>query len=485
LWETISKGETWQGEWVNRKKSGETYWEDVNISPIRDKEGKIINYLAIKRDITEWKKAQTEISELTLSLEKKVKERTKELHEANIALTAEIKEREIAELELLKARNEAEKANHAKSEFLSRMSHELRTPMNSILGFAQLLEMGIKDEKQRKGIIHILNSGKHLLSLINEVLEISRIEAGKLSFSLEPVKIGNLLIQVAEVLQNYANEKNVKIEIPEISPDIYINADKQKLKQVLLNLVNNAIKYNRENGNVALKIEFGKRTNSKQREVKILVCDTGIGINKKNIKKLFNPFERIGAQETSIEGSGLGLAVSKKLTEAMGGKIGVESSEGNGSIFWIKIPETKFKEQAFDVATEIETGSVLQKKIKGSILYVEDNESNIELVQETINAHRQGIKLHIDRLGSNAISLAKQMNPKLILLDLNLPNMEGEEILNQIMRNKDLSKIPVVIVSADAMREQIDKLVKQGAKDYLTKPIDLNRLLDVVDKYFF
>ncbi len=402
-----------------------------------------------------------------------------------LASMVDITERKHIENKLVKAQLEAENANRAKSEFLSRMSHELRTPMNSILGFAQLLNMGSKDEKQKKGINHILKSGKHLLDLINEVLEISRIESGKLSLSLEPVRINNLFVEITEILQNYAREMNVTLVISKFNPDVYVKADKQKLKQVLINLVNNAVKYNRSGGIVNLKVEHSSKPGSVPKKVKILINDTGYGIKEEDILKLFNPFERIGAEKTNIEGSGLGLAVSKKLTEAMGGEIGIDSIEGAGSTFWIVFQEAQVQEKVKTDRKQTEVVSYRENQMYGLILYVEDNESNIELIVEVLGDQRPGIDLHIDKLGTDAISLAKELKPNLILLDLNLPTIQGDEILLQIMSDEDIKHIPVVIISADAMPKQIDKLLKLGARHYLTKPLDLNFFIDIVDAYIF
>ncbi len=483
LWTEIRKGNSWHSELLNRKKSGELYWEDINISSIRDKSGQVINFLAIKRDITDWKKAQDEIRELTTSLEKKVKERTLELEETNLALIAEVKEREATEAELLQARIEAEKANQAKSEFISRMSHELRTPMNSILGFAQLLNMGSLSVKQEKGINHILNSGKHLLNLINEVLEISRIESGKLFLSLEPVNIDNLFKEIIDILANEARQKGIEMRFSGSFSNMYVKADKQKLKQVLLNLCNNSIKYNKENGNVEVKVTVVHKREKKQDVARISISDTGIGIAKENVSKLFSPFERIGADKTLIEGSGLGLAVSKKLTEAMNGEIGLEDNNNEGCTFFVEFPLSEKPKQSLVKIDDYQNSQLQTADIKANILYIEDNESNIDLVKQALHDHRPGIRLFYDKIGTDAVQIAKKMKPDLILLDLSLPEIRGEDILEQIIEDKDMKHIPVVIISADAMPEQIDKVIKIGAKKYITKPLDMPGFLKEIDKF--
>ena len=398
-----------------------------------------------------------------------------------LAVMIDLTQRKKIESDLLLAKSEAEKANKAKSEFLSRMSHELRTPMNSILGFAQLLDMRVTDDKQKKGITRILSSGKHLLGLINEVLEISRIESGRLALSIEPVNLHNLLNEVFEIQQNFAEQMNIKLVVAEKQGVIYVRADKQKLKQVILNLVNNAIKYNKNGGKVTLQPDVFMEQDTEK--VKIKITDTGVGITPENLQKLFSPFERIGAEKSDIEGSGLGLAVSKKLTEAMNGQIRVESTPGKGSTFWITLPRDIEFEKDNKAKKQVTNNFTDQNKSTGSILYIEDNESNIELVNEALEMHRPGIQLYIDKTGETSVSLARKIQPDLILLDLNLPGMQGDQILSELKSDKILNPIPVVIISADAMQKQINNLLELGAKEYLTKPIDLNNLFQTVDKY--
>jgi len=301
LWDTVLAGEVWQGEIINKRKDGSEYTEEMTITPVKAQNGEFIHFIAIKQDITERKKFEAELS---------------------------------------KAKAEAEQANLAKSEFLSRMSHELRTPMNSILGFAQLMDMGELNPSHRKGVNHILKSGKHLLNLINEVLDLSRIEAGQLSISLEPVQLNPIILETMDIVQLLAEEHNIKLELAD-SPvnDLFVKTDRQKLKQVLLNLINNAVKYNRIGGSVKIECNSQMGAGNGDYIIRISVTDTGIGIAKEDIHKLFNPFQRIGSEISEIEGTGLGLAVAKKLIEAMHGKIGVESEPGKGSTFWIELPQ--------------------------------------------------------------------------------------------------------------------------------------------------
>jgi PAS domain S-box-containing protein len=400
-----------------------------------------------------------------------------------LTVTVDITDRKKAEEELLSAREEAEKANMAKSEFLSRMSHELRTPMNAILGFAQLLEMGTLSESQRKGVDHIIRGGKHLLDLINEVLDITRIESGRLSLSLEPVKLVDVLHEMIDTVSLMAKNRQISINLIE-SPSNYgfVKSDKQRLKQILLNLINNAIKYNKPQGKVEISTQL-IFDQEKPKTAKISITDTGHGINKDNLQKLFNPFERIGAEQTETEGSGLGLAVVKKLLDAMYGKVGVESEPGKGSTFWIELPYCDNNQKLIGNQTFDNTGSANEAKYSGTIFYIEDNASNIELVEQIITAHRPNIKLFYSKTSNQAVQWCKENKPNLVLLDLNLPDQHGSEILKLMMEDDFVRSIPIVIISADAMPQQLDKLLRLGAKKYLTKPLNIVEFLNVVDQF--
>lgn len=445
LWNTILGKKVWTGELINRKKDGTLYYEESSITPVMNPHGEIENFISIKIDITDRKKAQEE---------------------------------------LLKAKEEAEKANKAKSMFLSRMSHELRTPMNSILGFAQLLEMGELNQKQKKGVTHILNNGKHLLDLINEVLDISGIEAGRQTLLKEPIALPLLINEVIDSLQGLAGKKMVSIIFEGSSSEkVTVLADRVRLRQILINLIGNAIKYNVEGGTVSVLTEIDAGNDNCNRHVKIKVTDTGTGIKAEDISKLFQPFERIGADKTNIEGTGLGLMVVKRLTEAMGGTVGVESTLGKGSTFWVELPAGKESNQASVKIIESKHPEFEHNEYSSSILYVEDNLSNIELVNDILSEHRPGINLFTTSLGFEATDLARKHQPALILLDLDLPDIQGIEVLEQVLNNVTTKSIPIIVVSADAMPHQIEKLIHAGAKEYLTKPLDIIKFLQVIDIY--
>jgi PAS domain S-box-containing protein len=401
-----------------------------------------------------------------------------------LTVNIDITERKKAEDELREARLEADRANLAKSEFLSRMSHELRTPMNSILGFAQLLEMGQLSAGQKKGVSHIMRSGKHLLDLINEVLDIARIEAGRLSLSLEPVQLNSIIPEMTDTVRPLTIDKKTIIRILNMPNDrLFVKTDRQRLKQILINLLTNAIKYNISGGQVFIKTEPSPNNELGTSFIRISITDTGLGISKKDLPKLFNPFERIGAEKSQIEGTGLGLAVVKKLMDAMGGNLGVDSTLGEGSTFWIELPACESQQETLEKSGKL-NGIDLNVPMKtGKILYVEDNPSNIELVEEILSIQYDGIQLFTTAYGKLAVNLAIAHQPDLILLDLNLPDIHGSEVLKLILAEEKTKHIPVVIISADAMPQQLDRLLKAGAKYYLTKPLDISELLKVVDRY--
>lgn len=468
MWKKIKSGQVWSGEILNRKKNKELYWELLTISPIFDTNGSIVNYLAIKQDVTDRKKTEQEIRELNSSLEQKVQERTQELWTSN--------------KELIEAKEMAEKANLAKSDFLSRMSHELRTPMNSILGFGQLLEMSQLDDRQRKNVKQILSSGNHLLGLINEVLDIARIESGHQTLSVEPLEVNAVLSDCIDILRPSADKRNIVVKFNHTKgASAYINADLQRTKQILLNLLNNSLKYNVEGGTVEVGYESVEGSDNKF--TRIYVSDSGIGINPEYLEKIFEPFERVGAEKGSIEGTGLGLAVVKQLVTLMNGKVGVTSESGKGSKFWIDLPTVSIVTKADkDSATDTHLKSGLHKS-QGKVLYVEDNPANIELIDQIVSSQRPNINLITDSTGLNVVQKAEVYTPDLILLDLNLPEIHGSEIVKQLKGTAATAHIPIVVLSADALPAQIKNLKTLGAADYMTKPIQVSHLLQVLDQY--
>jgi signal transduction histidine kinase/ActR/RegA family two-component response regulator len=397
----------------------------------------------------------------------------------NEALRAQ-RNAEQARQEAERAREEAENANHSKSEFLSRMSHELRTPLNAILGFGQLLQMdSTMPPKRRASVDHILTAGEHLLNLINEVLDISRIDVGNLSLSLEPIAAQSAVEEALGLMRPLAEPHHIALH-NEISESLnrYVLADRQRLKQVLLNLISNAIKYNRPRGSVTLRAE-----DHPEDRLRISVIDTGNGLSPADLAKLFTPFERLGATMTRIEGTGIGLVLSRRLAEAMGGQIGVHSELGVGSTFWVELPLTadpKLEVQAQLQQTEHFEPAVPSSVAEHTILYIEDNLPNLELVEMMLQ-DRSDVRLLSASLGVAGLKLAIEHHPALILLDFHLPDMNGDEILGRLRGRPETRDIPVVIISADATPGQIQRGLAAGASEYLTKPINVRQFLKIVE----
>ena len=386
-----------------------------------------------------------------------------------------------AKHEAERLREEAEHANAAKSEFLGRMSHELRTPLNAILGFGQLLEISELDEGDRESVGHIVGAGRHLLGLINEVLDIARIESGHEHLSVEPVSLHEMCVETLELVRPLAAQSGVEIMAHEPTAcGCYALADRQRLKQVLLNLLSNAIKYNRAGGSVRLECASHEPEDKPEAgpgiagRVRLLVHDTGPGIAPEMLERLFTPFDRLGAEQSGIEGTGVGLALSRRLVELMDGTISVRSQEGRGSTFEIELLlaesplQAAFRqnEHAEDDAPRGLSQLVNTRRV---ILYIEDNLSNLQLVQ-CLLAPRPEIKLLTAMQGALGLELARQHRPDLILLDLHLPGMDGPEVLRRLQSEAATCHIPVVVVSADATPGQIQRLLSEGARDYLTKP---------------
>lgn len=379
------------------------------------------------------------------------------------------------ETALRDAKNEADRANRAKSEFLSRMSHELRTPLNAILGFGQLLERQCANETQRMRLGHIIAGGRHLLDLINEVLDISRIEAGRLQLSLEPVSVSEAVAEALDLLRPLAEER--AIELTAGTQPLYVVADRQRFKQVLLNLITNAIKYTPEGGKVSIALET-----SAKGLIRLTVNDTGAGIAPENLSRLFTPFDRLGAELSSIQGTGLGLALCRRLMEAMNGSIAVASRLGEGSSFTIELPQTTSPlAQTPSRRRSIAEQSELLAAERLTILYVEDNLSNLALVEQILEEY-PAVELLSAPTGSVGLELALRHLPAVILLDLHLPDLPGWEVLARLKADARTREIPVIVVSADATPRQIERLRSAGATEYLTKPIDISTFYRVLDE---
>jgi CheY-like chemotaxis protein/anti-sigma regulatory factor (Ser/Thr protein kinase) len=356
------------------------------------------------------------------------------------------------------------------------MSHELRTPLNAILGFGQLLEMDTLAEEQRECVEQINRGGKHLLTLINEVLDITRIESGRMDVSLEPVRVDGVFREALELVRPLGISRGITFK-DKLDPgkDHSVLADMQKLKQVLLNLLANAIKYNRSQGEVT--IDCGEVAPGRMR---LAVSDTGPGIPPEKFGRLFMPFDRLGV-EGNIEGSGLGLALSKALVQLMGGSLTVVSNVGKGSRFCVELNSAELSPPA--VTTDYRTAPTANTSTEShTVLYIEDNLDNVKLVQRVL-ANRPGISLVTAMQGSLGIDLAREHHPDLILLDVHLPDQTGDQVLKRLRTIPETQDIPVVVISADATNRQVEKMRAAGACQYITKPINVPMFLDAVDAH--
>jgi CheY-like chemotaxis protein len=354
------------------------------------------------------------------------------------------------------------------------MSHDLRTPLNAILGFAQLLQLDELSTEQKENVRHILSGGTHLLDLINEVLEIVKIDAGYLSLSSEPIDVADLVRGALELVKPAADRRRITLTTTMHSA-IYVLADRQRLNQTVLNLLSNAVKYNSEGGSVTVS---GEETAGGR--FKFGVTDTGAGIASENLPLLFQRFERLGAERSDIEGTGLGLAVSKGLVEAMGGSLGVDSEVGRGSTFWIELDRTTdpVVRPAAPVVGMLPPSS--DGSVTGTVLYIEDNVSNVRLV-ERILARRSGVRLLVATTGLGGLQTALENCPDLILLDLHLGDISGEDVLRRLKEDARTQRVRVAMVTADATPSVGDRLLTIGADFYITKPLVVTQVLQVID----
>jgi len=395
-----------------------------------------------------------------------------------IGTCQDITERKLVE-ERRRGQEEAERANRAKSEFLSRMSHELRTPLHAILGFAQLLEVDDRNDEDKESVAQIMRAGGHLLGLINEVLDIARVESGKLALTPEPVSVRETLEETLSLVKVQAADCGVRIEPLRGDLDCQVLANAQRFKQVVLNLLSNAVKFNQQGGSVTVACQ------KIADYLRIAVADTGRGIPAESMGKLFAPFERLDVGDAAIEGTGLGLSLSKHLVEAMGGRIGVESELGKGSTFWIELPLNQGTRATTPTglipdAPIPSVAEAPRSTVPRTLLYIEDNLSNLRLV-ERILARRPEVTLLSALQGRLGLDLARGHLPDLILLDLQLPDLRGDEVLRQLRADPATADIPVVMISADATTGQIERLRAAGANEYLTKPINIRSFLAIVD----
>jgi len=394
-----------------------------------------------------------------------------------LVISDDITEQRQADQLLRDAKEQAERANAAKSDFLSRMSHELRTPLNSILGFGRLLEMDGLSEQQREPVHYILESGRHLLRLINEVLDTTRVEAGEVSIFPEPVAVGLLLRDVAAIMAPIAAERDIRVEFAGGDCDWQVSAAPQRLKQVMLNLLSNAIKYNREGGEVTIECERADEF------LRIAVSDTGRGIAARELSNVFAPFERLDVGREAIEGAGLGLAISRQLMEAMGGTLSVRSVPGVGSTFTAELAllSEDLAPQAGEDATGGDQDAPAEPAQMHRLLYIEDDIANCQLVERVLG-RRPEIKFEATLQGRLGLDLARHDPPEVIVLDLELPDLDGERVLIALKRDARTERIPVIVLTADADPVQSARLLALGAFAFLTKPLDVAGFFAALDE---
>jgi len=440
------------------RKDGTRLPAAVSVTALRNDgsaDNAIIGYLLIGTDNSERKLAQ------------------EERHRLNNALQLKYVELEVA-------RSTADKANQAKSEFLSSMSHELRSPLNAILGFAQLMDSGLPPPtaSQKGSIEQILKAGWYLLELINEILDLALIESGKLSMSMEPVSLQEVLRDCQTMIEPQANQRGIQMRFPKFKAPCYIQADRTRVKQVFVNLLTNAIKYNRSEGSLDVTFRPAGKT-----RMHVSVRDTGQGLSAKKLAQLFQPFNRLGQEESTEEGTGIGLVVSKRLVELMGGAIGAHSTVGVGSDFWIELNLADPHSLILDAAEELAllpSPAQLGDTVR-TLLYVEDNEANMELVAQLV-ARRADIRLLRAVDGVRGIAMARTHLPDVILMDINLPGISGLEALGLLHADPATTHIPVMALSANAMPRDVEKGLEAGFFRYLTKPIKIAEFMLALDQ---
>ncbi len=448
MWRTISGGNSWHGEICNRRKDGSFYWVESTITPLIGEDDKPYQYISIRTDITEQK---------------------------------------VAEAQLRRARDQAEKANKAKSEFLANMSHELRTPLNAIVGFSQLLETSDDiSDVNRDDAREILKASKHLLGLINDVLDLSKIEAGKLEVSLEPVNLMAVLRECITMIMPMALSYEIMMDC-EDHDQIIVHCDRGRLRQVLLNLMSNAVKYNVKNGAINIHFDF-----LPEQQLRVNVTDTGLGISEQDQALIFKPFSRLDCKYSEIEGTGIGLALTRELVEQMGGQVGVISEEKKGSTFWFELPlleadaeenSETFAMQSCKKLMQASHPEPKQKQVKYSrVVYIDDNRTNLKLVESILGRQPNIDLLAIDD-SEQGLQEVLRHKPALLLLDIHMPGLNGYDILKTLRENRETKSLPIVAISANALVDDVQEGIERGFDAYLTKPINVDRFISLVEKY--
>jgi len=382
-------------------------------------------------------------------------------------------------VELESARAAADKANLAKSEFLSGMSHELRSPLNAILGFAQLMETDSQPPTptQMIGITQILQAGWHLLKLIDEILDLAKVESGQVTISQEPVQLAEVMLECQSMIEPQAQQFGITLIFPQDDCPYFVQADRTRLIQIIINLLSNAVKYNSPQGTVEVKC-----SEDKPGRIRVSVSDTGTGLSEEQIPQLFQAFNRLGQEASNLEGTGIGLVVAKRLVELMGGEIGVQSSLGIGSVFWFELnsvpePQISLKEEEAAVGYVV----VPRSEQSYSVLCVEDNQANLKLI-ELIIARRPDLRLLTAVNGTSGVELARTAQPDVILMDINLPDINGFEALRILRSDPRTANIPVIALTANAMTRDIQRGLQAGFFLYITKPINVNAFMEALNE---
>jgi PAS domain S-box-containing protein len=457
LWETISSGREWHGIFHNRKKSGELYWESSTIAPIYDGMGKITHYVAVKEDITSRRQIESQIRDINANLELKIRERTADYS---------------------KAMEEAEQANRIKSDFLANMSHEIRTPMNAILGYSELLGSLVSDQTQKDYLNSIKSSGRTLLTLINDILDLSKIEAGKLELEFDFIDSGSFFSEFERIFAFKTTEKGINFltEIASGTPS-YVYVDGVRLRQVILNLIGNAVKFT-DNGSVSLRvtsenprqISYSKIRSEEVVDLRIEVADTGIGIPEEFQSEIFGSFIQVKTK-LGKGGTGLGLAISRKLVQLMNGTLAVKSELGKGSTFTVCIPEIPFLRSIYSARSSVNINPANILFEKNTILVVDDVEENRKYLKDALKSTDLTVLEAAN--GHSALKMMKHALPDLVITDIRMSAMNGFELLSAIKSSRRMKHIPVIAYSASVMKEQKEKIHKSEFAGLLIKPVSI------------
>jgi signal transduction histidine kinase len=398
-----------------------------------------------------------------------------------VAIITDVSDEVTRESELHTARELAEAASSAKSEFLASMSHELRTPLNAVLGFAQLLQRDKKEPlsaRQLQRVDHVLQGGAHLLHLIDEVLDLSRIEAGSVAVSLEPVSLAEVITEVVTTLETLASPAEIRISPLRAAAGPRVVADRNRLRQILMNYGSNAIKYGRRQGRVEFVVTQSDTS------VRISVTDDGIGIPQSMHDKIFQPFQRAGQETGAIEGTGIGLAISKRLAQLMHGRVGFESSEGKGSCFWIELATPTVDLERAPSTRAHGTEPLALAATDGPsylVVYIEDNPSNIAFMEDLL-ADFDRVELVTAPTAEIGVALVRARQPHAVIMDINLPGMSGLEAMKQLQQSPETKDIPVIALSAAAMVQDAKRVSSAGFYRYLTKPVQVEELMRVLEE---